>query len=333
MPPKISLIVPVYNAERYLPKCVDSILAQTYRDLELLLIDDGSTDRSPQLCDGYALTDSRIRVFHQPNRGVGAARNLGISQASGDYLGFVDADDYVDADYLERFQPGQADVCLQGVVVETGQAARCISQPDRVLPDRQAVADYVAGAIPMADEGLVLRAVCSKLFRREVVASLRYDEEMSFAEDYLLNLLVYQRVETMTLASACGYHYQQQHSTLSVRKYPIDRFLAWHRIQQDAVLRLARHWAKPEMFAAVVDKRFSHLYRILLSSPSYTLREKYSAYAYMHGYLNRPECQGIGLEDIVCMLQRLPFGRLSFYIVMGRVGLARLRMRLMGANG
>ena len=97
--PLISVIVPVYKAEKYLPQCIESILAQTFTDFELLLIDDGSPDRSGEICDEYVRKDHRIRVFHQQNRGVSAARNLGLEQAVGEYIAFVDSDDYVLPDY------------------------------------------------------------------------------------------------------------------------------------------------------------------------------------------------------------------------------------------
>lgn len=100
MPEIISIIVPVYNAEPTLCKCVDSILAQTYPHFELLLIDDGSKDKSGTICDAYAEKDSRVRVFHKSNGGVSSARNLGIDNINGSYLTFVDSDDYVDRNYL-----------------------------------------------------------------------------------------------------------------------------------------------------------------------------------------------------------------------------------------
>ena len=93
--PKVSIIVPVYNVEKYLHRCVDSILLQTFTDFELLLIDDGSTDKSVDICDKYALKDSRIRVFHKKNGGVSSARNLGIKKSNGVYILFVDSDDYL----------------------------------------------------------------------------------------------------------------------------------------------------------------------------------------------------------------------------------------------
>lgn len=101
--PKISVIVPVYNAEKYLQCCVDSILAQTFTDFELLLIDDGSRDRSGEICDEYARKDVRVKVFHKENGGASAARNLGLDHANGYYVAFVDSDDYLSAEYLHSF--------------------------------------------------------------------------------------------------------------------------------------------------------------------------------------------------------------------------------------
>ena len=99
--PTISVIVPVYKAEAFLRRCTDSILGQTHRELELLLIDDGSPDQSGALCDAIAQEDSRVRVFHKPNGGVSSARNLGFAQAGGEYIAFVDSDDWLEPDALE----------------------------------------------------------------------------------------------------------------------------------------------------------------------------------------------------------------------------------------
>lgn len=118
MHPKISVIVPVYNAEKYLHRCVDSILAQSYTDFELLLVDDGSIDGGSIICDEYGLKDSRVRVFHQENGGVSSARNLGIDNARGEYITFCDADDYVEEDWLSVYTTAMAenvDVAIQGI--------------------------------------------------------------------------------------------------------------------------------------------------------------------------------------------------------------------------
>lgn len=99
---KISVIVPIYNVEDYLKRCLDSIINQTYKNLEILLIDDGSTDSSPVICDNYALIDNRIKVFHNENKGAAEARNFAIKKASGHYLFFVDGDDFIELDTIEK---------------------------------------------------------------------------------------------------------------------------------------------------------------------------------------------------------------------------------------
>lgn len=165
----ISIIVPVYNTKEYLPKCVQSLVEQTYRNLEILLVDDGSTDETGALCDKLALTDDRIRVIHKENGGSSSARNVGISQAAGSFLGFVDSDDYVDADMYER---------LYGAILAFGvniaQVGRDEITPEgEVMPDICKPADEteVISAAHFMEELLMHRGDCSfctKLIRRNL---------------------------------------------------------------------------------------------------------------------------------------------------------------------
>ena len=101
---EISIVIPVYNKQKYIAKTLDSVLGQTFRDFEVILIDDGSTDGSGIICDNMAVSDARIRVFHTQNRGVSAARNLGIREAAGKYVSFIDADDRIDESFLEKLR-------------------------------------------------------------------------------------------------------------------------------------------------------------------------------------------------------------------------------------
>ena len=98
----ISIIVPVYNMEQYMERCVNSIINQTYHNLEIILVDDGSTDHSPAMCDEYALRDGRIKVVHKPNGGLSDARNAGLTVASGNYIGYVDSDDWIEPQMYEK---------------------------------------------------------------------------------------------------------------------------------------------------------------------------------------------------------------------------------------
>ena len=107
MNPLISLVIPVYNVEKYLDKCMESVLAQTYDNYEVILVDDGSTDNSGKMCDEYAERDSRVTVYHQKNSGVSVARNVGIENAKGEFISFIDSDDWVDESYLEKLVNAQ----------------------------------------------------------------------------------------------------------------------------------------------------------------------------------------------------------------------------------
>ena len=127
---KVSVIVPVYNAEQYLAECVDSILAQTLRDIEVILVDDGSTDSSPALCDAYAEKDSRIKVIHKANGRAASARNAGLKIAQGEYVAFVDSDDWISPDMYEKMLSAGADVCLCDYVRFKGEQEFPFTQPN-----------------------------------------------------------------------------------------------------------------------------------------------------------------------------------------------------------
>ena len=142
--PLISVIVPVYNIIPYLPRCVESLRTQTYENLEILLIDDGSTDETPALCDRLATEDERIRVFHKKNGGPSSARNFGLQQAGGEYVGFVDSDDYVDADMYER---------LYGAIEKTGMPVAQVGR-DEIDKDGNIFTEYLrAGGNGTGDPG------------------------------------------------------------------------------------------------------------------------------------------------------------------------------------
>ena len=165
----ISVIVPVYNTKEYLERCVNSLLMQTYQDMEIILVDDGSTDGSGEICDRFAEREERIRAFHKENGGSSSARNLGIDNAKGDYIGFVDSDDYVDADMYERLYGA---VC--GYHVNAAQIGRDETDADgNILPDIcvPPERDECINPERFMEELLMHRGDCSfctKLIRREM---------------------------------------------------------------------------------------------------------------------------------------------------------------------
>lgn len=202
---RISVIVPVYNIREYLPRCVDSVTAQTWSSLELLLIDDGSTDGSGALCDELAGRDKRIRVFHKENGGSSSARNLGIEKATGEYLGFVDSDDYIEPDMYERLITAAleygADIVQIGrnEIDETGTLLPDICVPPG-QPEKITSQDFLR-------ELLLHRGDCSfctKLIRREFLAEKRFPQGV-LNEDF--HLLVRLLPETGEIISLPGYGY------------------------------------------------------------------------------------------------------------------------------
>lgn len=189
--PLISVIVPVYNAEKTIKRCVDSIRRQTFSDVEILLIEDGAKDASGALCDGFAGEDDRIRVLHKKNAGVSAARNSGMDMAQGTYLQFVDSDDYLPVDYLERLMQtqkkyGEKAFVWSGIQIvgEKGITTQTIrfEEKEQSALKRQDIFK-LSGAY-------LLNSPCNKLYHAEVIKNnrLRMDEGLSIAEDLQFNM-------------------------------------------------------------------------------------------------------------------------------------------------
>lgn len=179
--PEISVIVPIYNAEKFLRRCIDSILSQTYTDFELLLVDDGSKDGSGAICDEYARKDSRVRVFHKPNGGVSAARNLGLDNARGEWIAFADADDWVEADWLssrtELIHAGCDLVCC-GFQIHKVEGSAIINKGVNYNGDNTGLVELL---IQAGMEG----SLWNKLFRSSIIKSqnLKFNSIFRFRED------------------------------------------------------------------------------------------------------------------------------------------------------
>ena len=218
--PKISVIVPVYKAEAYLRRCVDSILAQTFQDFEVLLIDDGSPDRSGDICDEYAKKDKRVRVFHKQNGGVSSARNVGIEKALGTWIMFVDADDWLCADtisYCSSFF-SEADLIrfsYVSIFSEDGEV-----QSVYQLKNFEKKDEFVAQII----EQETYVAIWGGIYKRELFSSdLRFDSALFIGEDWVLYLALVNRSNSIQIVNKPFYKYNRCNegsciSTASVKK-------------------------------------------------------------------------------------------------------------------
>lgn len=233
----ISVIVPVYNAEKYLEHCVQSILDQTYRDLEVILVNDGSKDGSLELCRRLALADERVIVLDGPNGGVASARNRGLDQARGEYVAFVDSDDWLAPDMYERLlavlEEKDADIaeCGAWFVPENGDAAEKVAPQPMLLEGTEAcLAQY-------ADVRTSFQCPWNKLFRRSVIGDVRYPP-YALGEDALFNGRVLLNTRKKILIEDCLYYYLLRGNGLSVSTRPGTELDGTRAL--DALYRLCR---------------------------------------------------------------------------------------------
>ena len=215
MRPLISVIIPVYNVEDYLAKCVASVLNQTYDKLEILLVDDGSTDSSGMLCEGLSKSDRRIKVIHKINGGLSSARNAGLETATGSFISFIDSDDYLADDFYET---------LLNVAVKD----RTIASSHIVRVDENGVITrrsdpHISGGSISTEEfvrELLLHigdvSVCSKLFRRDLIGSLRFDES-KLNEDLLFITELLPKIDKINFTGRVGYYYLCRSNSISVK--------------------------------------------------------------------------------------------------------------------
>ena len=209
---KYSVIVPVYNVENYLPRCIDSLLAQNYVDLEILLIDNGSKDQSGQICEDYAAQFSNITAYHIPNKGVGSARNFGLSKAKGDFICFVDADDYLVGNLfsdVESQLDSQLDLVVFSYYNSIEKNLSEINRSAKILPaeGKKDKSEFIAlfQELFLTD---MMYTVWNKIYRREFLEEHQIVfESYELGEDVRFNLSVYQHVNTVFLVKSAYYVY------------------------------------------------------------------------------------------------------------------------------
>lgn len=248
--PRISVIVPVYKAEAFLEKSVKSILAQTEQDFELLLIDDGSPDSCPALCDAYADQHPRVRVIHKPNGGVSSARNAGLDSASGTYVVFVDSDDYVDPDYLSKMLEavGEADTPEKTLIVTDYQPFSPEGNEKRHYPGPFSV-DFTK--TPIAAQsfrdlifGFRLFPPYCKLYRRDVIeaARIRFDTSIRTAEDFDFNMRYVAHVDHVRYIPAATYHYRVDYKKYRPSNHGVlgDSEIKSAHIMANGIVKLAK---------------------------------------------------------------------------------------------
>lgn len=215
----ISIIVPVYNSEKYLEKCINSIINQTYKNLEIILVNDGSTDDSLSLCEKYAEKDTRIKVFSKNNGGLSSARNYGISKSNGAYIGFVDSDDYIELDMYESMMrcmlENSADIVVQPFIfhLSRNDKPQVIDTYNLIsLDGKQAIVEMLRGKIFAGQ-------VCNKLFKRPLLNECTFREDILLYEDMVSMWDVIIKCEKLVWQDKHSYHYIMHWDSLMHSEY------------------------------------------------------------------------------------------------------------------
>lgn len=209
----ISVIVPVYNVEKYLNNCVESIVNQTYKDLEIILVDDGSPDNCPAMCDEWAKKDSRIRVIHKENGGLSSARNAGLEAANGDYIAFVDSDDSIDLftydSMMKSIMESKADLSLckcqfvktkSDIIVYNGISSYTVLNNDELWEE-------VFGRLN--------NSACNKIYKLDLINKLRFDENLLHGEDLIFNIQYINNCKIGAIVEGRFYHYYSREGSIT----------------------------------------------------------------------------------------------------------------------
>ncbi len=218
----VSIIVPVYNVEKYIKTCLDSIINQTYKNIEILLIDDGSTDNSGKICDEYSKKDKRIKVFHKENGGLSSARNYGIDRAKGDYLTFIDSDDTLELDYIEylynliKKYNTDLSICPYIVIInETKKYDFGKKYSEETLSTEEALKRM------LCEEGFTVSA-CAKLYKKELFDDIRYPLN-KLCEDNGTTYKIIMKCNKIAYGNESKYNYFKRPNSIMTSKFNMKR--------------------------------------------------------------------------------------------------------------
>ena len=285
----ISVIIPVYNAEATLAVCLDSVLSQTLREFECILVDDGSTDGSGSICDELAETDPRFKVIHQENSGVSAARNKGIEAASGDFVAFVDSDDFLEPRYLEalvnRMEESGSDLVVCGMTVLGLDGSRVTSLPSSEMSFSLEGAN--ADRFVELERSNLLFAPFSKLYKKGLIekGGIKFDVTKNYGEDLAFNLNYWELASSIAAVPEALYTYQRGNDTLSTR-FRQDMFSNDYGLWR---LLVAFHSSKGLLGPASNEFLYQKLWGIVYDGIFLFPRLGHASLGYLEGLLGIPE--------------------------------------------
>ena len=265
MTPMVSMIVPVYNSEKTLSRCIDSILNQTYRDFELILLNDGSTDTSGEICDAYAKRDSRVRVVHKENTGVSDTRNRGIDLARGEYLQFLDSDDWITPDatalFVRTATEQQCDMVISQFYRVIGEH---VSQKGAIDEDGLMDRSTYANHMMQKPADFYYGVLWNKFYKRSIITEhrLRMDQSISWCEDFMFNLEYVRHTQTIYAMKVPVYYYVKTKGSLVSQGMSMKKMIRMKR----TVFACYNDFYKDVFDEAEYEKRRIQIYRFLIEA-------------------------------------------------------------------
>ncbi len=304
--PLLSVIIPVYNAEKHIEKCIQSIYTQSYQPIEIILIDDGSTDNSGAIAEGIAGRNNNILFFRQKNCGVSAARNTGLRMASGDYITFVDADDYLDKKtysvIMDELLQNHCDAAIYPFSRHhrNGSSISLLPWPNQTILSRDEIHNLLIPSMIAVKNNRkrISGSVCRTVFRREAIDGLLFDESVHIQEDLIFCIRSYAKMQRIEIINDVFYHYIK-YGTTATEQYRKD-FLSETMAFENAIIQALKE---------------HHLYQNMI--PHYWAK-RITAYSLCLSNLFRPDApENIDgeLNSIINRFARDPFIQKHFHIV------------------
>ena len=275
MDKKISVIIPVYKVEQYLNRCVESVMSQTYLNLEIILVDDGSPDRCPQLCDSLAAKDNRVRVVHKKNGGLSSARNAGLDVATGDYVAFVDSDDYIDENMIETMlsaaiRNGVSVACCGRIRVSNSTQIKMFDLPEeKVLSGKQAIKELMLG-------GCVEEASWDKLYKAEVFKSRRFPIG-EINEDIVQTIEILGDCKNIVHVGKALYYYCENVGSITKNGYDSSKYIIIKHLDQVGKYIENNYPELSDCFAVLVTRYCQSMLYLLLDNGA-IYKKHYSEY-------------------------------------------------------
>lgn len=290
----ISVIIPIYNVEKYLHRCLDSVLAQTNRELEIILVNDGSTDQSPEICESYASQDARIKIINQKNVGHSAARNAGMRIASGEYVCFIDSDDCIDQGMMQAYH--EVAVLHEPDIITTNifqyqKGNKMYTETKNNLPyetllDKKLISTYFLQPFYGSDLG-ILAAPWNKCYRKQLLIhnNLVFDETLKRSEDYWFNFYAFQKAVKAYCVNKAYYHYFSNSGSM-IRSFREGQFQAFLN-NRKKLLREHENFDFPINWLELNNKFAHNINELVLLEIN--VKGLAKAYKSISSYLHNPE--------------------------------------------